>query len=97
MNKINLSIIQIHTYGHHNSKGNKTYLNNCVNGFQSGTGILRTCVPGGRKLRNAICVARLPHSQIYTLAWIITRKKLVFYSKSTMSYILLCITYQERG
>lgn len=42
-----------------------SYLNNCVKGFQSGTGILRTRVPGGRRLRRAICVDKFPNSQSY--------------------------------
>lgn len=42
-----------------------TYLNSCVSGFQSGTGIFRTFVPGGRKFRRQTCTAKLPSSQIY--------------------------------
>lgn len=41
-----------------------TYLNKFVKGFESGTGILRTRVPGGRKFRRAMCVDKLPSSQI---------------------------------
>lgn len=39
-----------------------THLNSCVSGFESGTGIFRTRVPGGRRFRNAICVDKLPNS-----------------------------------
>lgn len=39
------------------------HLNNAVNGFESGTGIFRTRVPAGRKLRSAMCVERFPNSQ----------------------------------
>lgn len=42
----------------------KIYLNKLVNGFQSGTGIFRTRVPAGRRLRSAMCVDKLPNSQI---------------------------------
>lgn len=47
----------------HQSEMNETYLNNLVSGFQSGTGILRTLVPAGRKLRKQMCVDKLPNSQ----------------------------------
>lgn len=40
-----------------------THLNSLVSGFASGTGILRTFVPGGRKLRRAMCTEKLPSSQ----------------------------------
>lgn len=41
----------------------RTYLNSFVNGLPSATGILRTLVPGGRKLRKAMCIEKLPNSQ----------------------------------
>lgn len=46
-----------------NKRKGKTYLNSFVKGLSSATGILRILVPGGRKLRNAICTEKLPISQ----------------------------------
>lgn len=42
----------------------KAYLNSLLSGFESGCGILRTLVPGGRRLRKLMWIARLPNSQI---------------------------------
>lgn len=42
-----------------------TYLNSNVNGLESGFGMRRTFVPGGRKFLRLMCIEKLPNSPIW--------------------------------